>query len=86
MINILGNINNNYMQENVSIPRYRIGSINSWSKEIFWFCVSSCELSPIASCSHLKKLGMLPLLLLSSRGIYALVHRSLMKLIGNKLR
>ena len=78
MINILGNINNNYMQENVSIPRYRIG-------RNFLFCVSSCELSPIASCSHLKKLGMLPLLLLSSKGIYALVHRSLKKLIGNKL-
>ena len=36
MMNFLGNINNNYMQENVSIPRYRIGSINSWSKEIFF--------------------------------------------------
>ena len=37
MINILGNINNNYMQENVPIPRYRIGSINSWSKFFFDF-------------------------------------------------
>ena len=41
MMNFLGNIKNNYMQENVSLPRYRIGSINSSSKELFWVC---CEL------------------------------------------
>ena len=41
MMNFLGNIKNNYMQENVSLPRYRIGSINSWSKEFFGVC---CEL------------------------------------------